>query len=170
MSVPVIASDTGKDLALLQAPIALSVVAAFRDPPDLDYGEGVSVIGYPLHGKVAIKPIQVTGVLHGPNRMRRLDRFSMRIDVRRGNSGGPVLDRSGRVIGVVVAKINTPEVYAATGRLIRDVAVGIRAPVALDFLRRHDVALSLSKVELPLSNEALFARASNFVAQIGCWR
>ena len=45
-----------------------------------------------------------------------------------------------------------------------------RAPVALDFLRRHDVALSLSKVELPLSNEALFARASNFVAQIGCWR
>ena len=94
----------------------------------------------------------------------------MNIDVRRGNSGGPVLDRAGRVIGVVVAKVNTPGVYAATGRLVQNVGIAIRLSVALDFLRKHDVAIRELSTTSPLTEAELFSKAHQFVGQVGCWR
>jgi len=100
----------------------------------------------------------------------RPGRYSMNIDVRRGNSGGPVLDRAGRVIGVVVAKVNTPGVYAATGRLVQNVGIAIRLSVALDFLRKDDVAIRELSTTSPLTEAELFSKAHQFVGQVGCWR
>jgi S1-C subfamily serine protease len=104
------------------------------------------------------------------NRGVRPGKFSMKIDVRRGNSGGPILDQSGLVVGVVVAKINTPHLYAATGRLVRNVGIGIRLSVALDFLREHGVEVREAWTAPPLTQADLFAKAHQFVGQVGCWR
>jgi hypothetical protein len=94
----------------------------------------------------------------------------MKIDVRRGNSGGPVLDRAGRIVGIVVAKVNTPQVYATTGRVVRNVGIAIRLPIALDFLRQHDVRFREIPSAPALTDSELFSRAQKFVGQIGCWR
>ena len=94
----------------------------------------------------------------------------MKIDVRRGNSGGPVLDRAGRVVGVVVAKINTPSVYAATGRLVRDVGIAIRLWAVMEFLRDHGVKIAESSTLPPLTQAEVFSKAHRFVGQVGCWR
>ena len=119
---------------------------------------------------VAIKPILVTGHVYVGNGPHPEGRFAMKIDIRRGNSGGPVLDRSGRVIGVVVAKINTPGLYAATGRVVRDMGIGIRQKVALDFFSRHDVDVTMAAGAKELGDTDLFELAHKFIAQIGCWR
>lgn len=168
----IVAADRLVDLALLLAPAEPEGVAVFREEPAAAPGEDVAVIGYPLHGKVAIRPILALGQIYDGQTRMGSDRFAMRIDIRRGNSGGPALDRFGRVIGVVVAKINTPHVYAATGRLIRDVGIAIRPAVALGFLRAEGVLLPDAgpAADEALGDAALAALARGFVGQIGCWR
>jgi S1-C subfamily serine protease len=165
-----LAADAGHDLALLKIAARPDGVAAFRHPATLHQGEDIAVVGYPLHGLVTIKPILVTGQVYIGTQPPRADMFAMSIDIRRGNSGGPVLDRSGRIVGVVVAKVNTPGVFAATGQLVRDLGYAIRLPVTVDFLRRHGVAPTPDAAFTDLDDEALFARARAFVARIGCWK
>ncbi|MDA1325478.1 MAG: serine protease [Proteobacteria bacterium] len=165
-----VASEKLKDLALLRTSFTPAGVAPFRSSLQPDRSEDVFVVGYPLHGKVAIKPILVAGHVVDAGSSQRPGRFPMQIDVRRGNSGGPVLDRAGRVVGIVVAKVNTLSVYAETGRLIRDVGIAIRLPVALDFLKQHDITIRERSAAPPLSITEIYSKAHQFVGQVGCWR
>lgn len=165
-----VASDESKDLALLRSPMITESFARFRDPGNLRKNEAVAVVGYPLHGKVTIRPVLVSGrVFEAKNNPRR-GRFPMRIDVRRGNSGGPIIDQSGLVVGVVVAKVNTPHVFATTGRLIRNVGIGIRPQVTLGFLREHRVPIETSRGGVLSGGIDLYRHAYAFVGQVGCWR
>ena len=165
-----IASERSKDLALLQTTFVPNNFAKFRSLRKVHQSEGVRVVGYLLHGRVAIKPILVSGKAVDVESKSRPGRFSMKIDVRRGNSGGPVLDRAGQVVGVVVAKVNTLKVYATTGRLVRNVGIAIRLAVAMDFLKKHDVPIREVSVAPPLTKSDLYVKAHEFVGQIGCWR
>jgi serine protease Do len=164
-----LASDPTLDLALLRSVIPGKDFARFRDRALLS-GDDVAVVGYPLHGKVAIKPILVRGHVSVGRGAPRSHMFAMKIDVRRGNSGGPVLDAAGRIAGVVVAKVNTPGVYASTGKVIVDLGFGIRQPVVLNFLKKHKIAITTAPPRKILDDKGLMAQANAFVAQIGCWR
>lgn len=165
-----IASDERKDLALLRVPLITDSFARFRDPGNVRKDDAVVVVGYPLHGKVAIRPVLVSGSVFKAKSGPRHGRFPMRIDVRRGNSGGPVLDQSGLVVGVVVAKVNTPHVFATTGKLVRNVGIAIRQPVTLGFLRQHRVDFKTARGGVPSAGVDLYNRAYAFVGQVGCWR
>jgi hypothetical protein len=132
--------------------------------------EELFVIGYPLHGKVTIKPILKSGFMADKKPGARPGKYSMKIDIRRGNSGGPVLDRAGRLMGVVVAKVNTPGYYAVTGRLVRNVGYAIHLSVVRDFLRNNDISIREASMAPPLSDTELFDKAHKFVGQVGCWR
>lgn len=164
-----LASDPALDLALLRSVIPGKDFARFRDRALLS-GDDVAVVGYPLHGKVTIKPILVRGHVSVGRGAPRSHMFAMKIDIRRGNSGGPVLDAAGRIVGVVVAKVNTPGVYASTGKVIVNLGFGIRQPVVLDFLKKHKIAVTRAPPGKALDDKSLMAQATAFVAQIGCWR
>lgn len=170
IAAELVASEKSKDLALLRTDFRPRTYASFRSVRKVHTSEGVAVVGYPLHGRVAIKPIFVSGHVIEDTKVRRPGRFPMKIDVRRGNSGGPVLDRAGRIVGVVVAKVNTLQVYATTGRVVRNVGIAIALPIALDFLRQHDVRFREIPSAPALTDSELFSRAQKFVGQIGCWR
>lgn len=164
------AADAGRDLALLETRSTTRNAAVFRSFDEQIENEPVTVVGYPLHGKVVIKPVLVTGHVKPDANPRNPNVFAMAIDIRRGNSGGPVLDEAGRVIGVVFAKVDTPSMYENTGKLVRDVGFAIRLPVVRDFLRGQPVAVKAGGDAQPLEQAARLARAREFVAQIGCWR
>jgi len=166
-----LAADPAHDLALLRAELPGHGVAKFREtipPPATD----IAVIGYPNLGRVAIKPIFVEGTVYagGPPGMGRSDRFAINMDVRHGNSGGPTVDRFGSVVGVVVAKINTPAVYANTGQVVFELGFSIRSDVALSFMRANGVAPAIGGESAELPNDKLLEFVSRYVAQIGCWK
>lgn len=165
-----IAADEASDLALLQSATPSPGFARFREPAPLLSGDDVAVVGYPLHGRIAIKPILVEGHVSVGRGAPRPEQFAMKIDVRRGNSGGPILDSSGHVVGVVVAKVNTPGVYASTGKLIRDLGYGIRQSVTLDFLKQHNITVATAPSRVPVADGGMMDVAGRFVAQITCWR
>jgi S1-C subfamily serine protease len=165
---PLAAAEPRSDLALLHTTLDIAAPATLRQATPIS-GESVTIVGYPLHGRVMIKPKLVTGTVDSVNPGRSVGVFTMKVDVRRGNSGGPILDSHGRVIGIVVAKIDTPSVFAKTGQLVKNVGIGIRPEVYRQFLTRNGVK-SVNEDSAPkLDQSQRFARARQFVAQIRCW-
>jgi S1-C subfamily serine protease len=169
----VVATEEGEDLALLKIDRNVAVSASFRQGALPKSGSTIAVIGFPLHGRVAIKPIFVSGhMVQDPQMLRPMNgRFPLKADIRRGNSGGPVIDDGGLVVGVVTAKVNTPEMFERTGQVVRDIGLAIDIATVREFLKRNGSEFSELPPQRPIQDEAkLFARAQTFVARIGCWQ
>jgi S1-C subfamily serine protease len=100
-SVTGIAVDS--DLAILQLSEAAELpVAELRTTP-VEVGETVVAVGYPGGGPATVTTGSVVGLVDGelldePAPVLRVDAV-----IRQGNSGGPLLDEAGRVVGVVFA-------------------------------------------------------------------
>jgi serine protease Do len=54
--------------------------------------------------------------------------------VQPGNSGGPLLDYSGNVVGVIEGKLNAITVFTLTNDLAQNVNFAIKANVVTNFL------------------------------------
>ncbi|WP_246160128.1 serine protease [Aureimonas fodinaquatilis] len=103
-------------------------------------GEDILALGFPLRSILA-DSLNVTrgnissllGLMNDPNYLQ------ISAAVQPGNSGGPVIDLAGRVVGVVTAKLNAVAVADLTGDIPQTINFAIRPDVATSFLREHDV-------------------------------
>jgi S1-C subfamily serine protease len=96
-----IAIDT--DLAVLQLRDAPELPAAQLRSTPVEVGETIVAVGYPGGGPATVTSGVVIGLVDGellgePAPVIRVD-----ATIRQGNSGGPLLDEQGRVVGVVFA-------------------------------------------------------------------
>jgi S1-C subfamily serine protease len=135
-----VAQDKTNDLALLKTTLTPSRVAAFRTSVRL--GEGIAVFGYPFAGVLSTSGNftlgNVTALAGLGDDSRHLQ---ISAPVQGGNSGGPLLDEHGNLIGVIVAKLNALRVMIATkGEVPQNVNFAIKASVAATFLDSHGVS------------------------------
>ena len=65
--------------------------------------------------------------------------LQMTTPVQQGNSGGPLLDASGNVVGVVVTKLNARAMAAEIGDFPQNVNFAIKSDVVKRFLDAHQV-------------------------------
>lgn len=162
-------TDENQDLALVQANTVTPATAVFQTRESIQPGGSIALIGYPDQGMPPRKPLMSVGTTVPLDGQVNRDRIAIKADVRRGNSGGPLLDQSGNVVGVINAKINTVKVYNETKQLIRDVGFAISTPAVLRFLDQTDTPYRLNGMGATLNANQLFERARPFVARIGCW-
>jgi len=106
----VIAVDAARDLALIEfTGTRLPTVALYTGP--VEEGAPVTALGYPGNVDLAtarsavdyihpLSPIRSEGVFSGRRTMSGVDVLLHTANIARGNSGGPLLDPCGRVIGV----------------------------------------------------------------------
>jgi S1-C subfamily serine protease len=166
-----LAADQRFDLAVVKTTLPPPATASFRPPAPLAVGARADLVGYPTQGVAPITPFFTKGeLLELAGRQPDPARFMIKGDVRGGNSGGPVLDQAGAVIGVIFAESNTPKIYKETGQIIKDVGFAVRNAVVLDFLGRHGVAWRTEPGGASLTRDEVFDAAKPFVARIGCWR
>src|SRR5690606_34466956 len=75
------------------------------------------------------------------------------VPVQPGNSGGPLLDRRGQVVGVVVAKLNALRVAQMTGDIPQNINFAVKPGPVKALLEAHGVRYATSSASAPaLSN------------------
>jgi S1-C subfamily serine protease len=165
-----VAGDPNADLAAISTGLAAAAPARLVTALKPDAGSDLAIVGYPEHG-MAVLQAEVSHVTANDGDMMG-DHPRYRFDgpVRRGNSGSPVLDDSGAVVGVVTAKIDTVAVYARTGDVIDNVGIAIANPRVFEFLRANQIAFQAAPPAASLPPDRLLQRAHDFVRQIYCWQ
>ncbi|MGY3694793.1 S1-C subfamily serine protease [Bradyrhizobium sp. USDA 3240] len=129
-----VSSDETNDLALLQAPSPFKDVAKIRQNAIL-VGDGVVAIGYPYHGLLTSDFTVTTGIVSSLSGILNDTRFlQISAAVQPGNSGGPLFDLGGGVVGVVAAKLDAVRVARATGTIPENINFAIKTGALRDFL------------------------------------
>lgn len=98
--VAIQAVERSQDLAILKVNDATLKALPLGDSDQLHDGQPIIAIGNPL----GLERSVVTGVLSGRREIDNRSMLQLAIPIERGNSGGPVLDDEGRVIGVITLK------------------------------------------------------------------
>jgi len=120
------------DIALLASELDMSPLRLSAPDDKPAPGQPVQAIGYPEQGLPLIRPLKMEGTISAYRARSGVIGFTA--PVRRGASGGPLLGPDGTVIGLVIAKVNTPTLFEKTGRLMRDFNFAIAAETLRDFL------------------------------------
>lgn len=166
-----VAEDKKADLALLRSTsgVAPDSTAEFAPRP-ARLNSDITVVGFPLYGLLG--GINVTrGVVSS---LSGLGGDSVRIqisaEVQPGNSGGPAIDRTGAVIGVVESKLNAVEVAKLSGDIPQNINFAIRGEIAKIFLTTHGVDFAIQQSPGVQSPSAIAERAQKYTVVLGCWK
>jgi len=163
-----VARDSTNDLAILSTDYAPPSVPALTMRTRV--GEMVYAYGYPLNGLLAttgnftIGNVTATAGLGDDTRTLQIS-----APVQPGNSGGPLLDQYGNVIGVIQAKLDALKLASVTSDLPQNVNFAIKSTVALNFLEANGVSASLdAQTSDRLDGEAIAERSKSFAVRINC--
>ncbi|MDO9708150.1 trypsin-like peptidase domain-containing protein [Paracraurococcus lichenis] len=135
-AVPPARVDEKLDLALLAVPGAPGPVLPFRSGPPVRRGEGVVVYGFPLAG-ILSDAVLTRGEINGLAGLAdNRSQFQISAPVQPGNSGGPMLDMQGHLVGVIVSKLNAQRIAQQIGDIPQNINFAVKGEAALSFLQR----------------------------------
>lgn len=158
----VIADDAQRDLALLRTEADAGPVLPFRRTAEVRRGENVVTYGFPLAGLLSSGPTLTTGDVSALAGLADNPRqIQISAPVQQGNSGGPLLDLHGHVVGVIVSKLNAQRIAQATGDIPQNVNFAVKHTEAVDFMREHGVQPQLEDPTGPLRTAAEIGEVAN---------
>jgi len=138
---------------------------------DVELGERVMVAGYP-YGDIFSDTIKVTGGMVSAIRGMGDDsgQFQMDAAVQPGNSGGPIYDVNGNIVGVVVSQLNKLKVAEVIGSLPELVNFGIKASTVRQFLTSSGLPTKWSNRSQSMSDTQLAKIAKSQTVMVVCHR
>ena len=162
--------DRTNDLALLDVPaLAAAKPATLRTSSEAVLGEPVMFTGFPLRAFVSDEMHVSTGIvsaLAGPKGDRRF--IQLGAAVQPGDSGGPVMDDSGQVIGVVSGTLNSAVVERATGLPPQNVGFAIRGQLLRRFLDSLRVSYRTGNAQSRADTARIAQQAKEFTVLVEC--
>ena len=164
----IVTTDPLNDLALLKADFAPGEVLPLAEArPELL--QDIYVAGFPF-GMGVSSTVKVTkGIISSLTGFG--NNFSeVQIDaaLQSGNSGGPIVDDAGNVIGVAVAKLDVEYALEKFGSIPENTNFGIKSSVVKSILDSYGVMTPETNAA-PISKTDLGRRISKGTYYISCW-
>ncbi len=166
----IIGKDADIDLAVLHSDHAPASVATLRTAPAPRVGEDVLAFGFPLPGLLSSEGNVTVGILSATRGVADDPHvFQMTAPVQSGNSGGPLIDASGNVVGVVVSKLDSATVSRRTGDVPQNVNFAVKVAEVVEFLDRFHIAYSGGQLGERKNAADLAETTKKFAVQIICF-
>jgi S1-C subfamily serine protease len=157
-------ADKTNDLALLNTGAARSTVAALRGGRAVRQGEAVVAYGFPLSGALSSGGVSTSGTISALQGVGDDSRYmQMSAPVQPGNSGGPLLDMTGAVVGVVTSRLG-----GRSGQSAQNVNFAVKADVVRTFLASQGVTAETGTGGREFSVPDVAERARAFTVFIEC--
>lgn len=146
-----VAYDAALDMALLRMenpPAGLTVVS-LGDPDQVAIGDPVVAIGHPETGGLwTLTTGTISAEIENFNGVKGKDIFQTETSLNRGNSGGPLLDGRGAMVGVntMISR------KAADGMTITSINFAIKSSVARQWLASQGVTVPYGSTSPPMGS------------------
>lgn len=128
--------DHSLDLALLkidEAPASLQTID-FADPDTVEIGEPVVAIGHPEQGGLwTLTTGSISSVVKDFQGIDGKDVFQTEASVNRGNSGGPLINAYGQMVGINTSIARR----AADGLAITSINFSLKSSVPVEWMKRR---------------------------------
>jgi hypothetical protein len=165
----IVNADDQIDLALLRVSGIKGATARLRSPRNIRLGESVMVFGFPLAGSLSSSGNFTSGLVSALRGLKDTDgELQITAPVQPGNSGGPLMDASGLVIGVVQAKLDALRAAIATGDIPQNVNFAISLEVLANFLAKNRVVFRDGALSAPLDTARVAELAQSFTYRVEC--
>lgn len=165
------------DLALLEIdqPFPEGGVMPLSDIVEPAPGRAAIVMGFPMIGLFGDEqPALTEGIVAKASGLGNdPTTFQMTAKINKGNSGGPIFDRRGRLIGITVAKVDVADILQKSGTHVEDINIGIKAGRILRFLGKAPTMAdgpSVPEKDLEDLYQEMLPRAVLIAAQKGVAR
>ena len=167
-TVTILATDYANDLSLMKSDLKPEDALAISSD-DATLLEDIYVAGFPF-GKMVSSSVKVTkGVVSALTGIGN-NYSNMQIDaaLQPGNSGGPIIDKKGNVVGVAVSKLDYKKVIKDFGTIPEATNFGIKSSTVHQFIKANNVK-SIQESSRGLSNEMLGKKIENTTIYLDCW-
>ena len=167
----VVFRDQNDDLAVIRLSEKSPHFAVLRKSPALRAGDSAITYGFPLSGILANEgnlTIGYVAALRGP--ADNPNYVQVTTPIQPGNSGGPLLDASGNVIGVVAKRLNPVKSLQITGNVPELVNFAIGLDALRQFLNKSKIRVSERDSVEELRPADIGEKARLFTYSIRCLR
>ena len=164
----IVAYDTRNDLALLKGNFQPDVVLPLSSAKPY-LAQDIYVSGYPFGMNISSSVKVTKGIISSLTGIGN-NLAEMQIDaaLQSGNSGGPILDEYGNVVGVAVAKLDVKFALEKFGAIPENTNFGVKANIVEALLDPNGVDYQQGKGEKP-SGAEFSNMLSNGTYYISCW-
>ena len=158
------------DLALLLSDISVEP-ARFRGGQNVRLGDEVVVYGFPLSRDLSSQGNLTSGVISALSGLDDdLSRLQMTAQIQPGNSGGPMMDRAGRVVGIVAERANEDFFRRQRGAAIQNLNFAIRSSLVFAFLDINNVDYTVADTPTQQTIADIAQQAQSFTGIIECYQ
>lgn len=139
----VVAADTMNDIALLKIESLTTKALRFSRSNNIRQGESCAAYGFPYSEILSSQGNLSTGIVSAVSGLGNDTRYlQITCPVQAGNSGSPLTDSKGSVIGVVTSKISDMKILKAKGELPQNINFAIKSSTIKAFLETHGIDYS----------------------------
>jgi S1-C subfamily serine protease/TPR repeat protein len=164
----IVGLDRKNDIALLLSEKPNEGLSPVRSD-NVRLGEAVIVAGYP-YGKFISSGLKVTsGIVSGVKGLGdNSGQFQLDAAIQPGNSGGPIFDRQGNIVGIVVAQLSKLKMASATGSIPENTNFAIKAGTVRAFMEANGVIVEADDRSGYQSTEAIAQIAAKQTVMVQC--
>ena len=132
-------------------------------------GETVYVAGCPYNFETLNFTTGAVSALVGPE--KNITQFQLTAPIQPGNSGGPILNTWGSLVGVTFARIDDVSVLEQSGTIPQNINYGIKHDVVRDMLEEYNIPYSSGRAYwFKPSQESVAELAKNTASLINCFK